>query len=185
MLKRTRARLSTVNCQLSTDDCQSSLVNGTDCRFYCACYKKTLELVAHRLKDGNQKYDQSLSCFLLRKICWSFKKYWSISFSILLLFDTFFKDVPFPASSSLFPSFLLNVQLEDKILLQLEFEPRISGVGSNCFTNWATISALCLIFNWDYKLLGQLHISILCSYPSLRRISPLKAFQDMLHRIHY
>ena len=37
--------------------------------------------------------------------------------------------------------FFLNVQLVDKILPMLGFEPQISGVGSNCSTNWATTIA--------------------------------------------
>ena len=37
--------------------------------------------------------------------------------------------------------FYLNVQLIDKILLMVGFEPGISGVRSNRFTNWATTTA--------------------------------------------
>ena len=59
-----------------------------------------------------------------------------------VLFLKALKDGPFPASFSLFLSFFyLNVQLVDKILPILGFEPRISGVVSHCSTNWATTTA--------------------------------------------
>ena len=40
-----------------------------------------------------------------------------------------------------FRLFYFNVQLVDKILPMLGFEPQISGVGSHCSTNWATTTA--------------------------------------------
>ena len=53
---------------------------------------------------------------------------------------SFFKDGPFPAS---FINFVFSIllQLVDKTLPMLGFGPRISGVGSNCSTNWATTTA--------------------------------------------
>ena len=41
----------------------------------------------------------------------------------------------------IFVFFYCNVQLVDKILPMLGFEPQISGVGSDCSTNWATTTA--------------------------------------------
>ena len=55
----------------------------------------------------------------------------------------FFSDGPFPASFSLFLSFLLLiVLLVDKILPMLGFQPRISGVGCNLSANQANTTAL-------------------------------------------
>ena len=50
-----------------------------------------------------------------------------------------FKNGPFPVSFSLFASFLFKLQLVDKTLPVLGFEPQISGVGSDHSTNWAAI----------------------------------------------
>ena len=62
-----------------------------------------------------------------------------------------FKNGPFPASFSLFSSFqyswqLINIQY--KSLLMTGLEPRISGVGSNRSTNWATTTAPQLLFRF-------------------------------------
>ena len=54
-----------------------------------------------------------------------------IKLLVTILYLYFFKDGPFTASFSSFSSFILNVQLVDKILPVLGFKPRISGVGSD------------------------------------------------------
>ena len=58
----------------------------------------------------------------------------------------FLKNGPLPASFSLFLSFQYTV--DSKKMLDLNnflpmtgFEPRTSGIGSDCFTNWATTTA--------------------------------------------
>ena len=63
------------------------------------------------------------------------KKYVEKVFLIGRQRGIFFKDVPFQASFSLFLSFLLNVQLEYKIVPMLGLELRISGVRSDRSTS--------------------------------------------------
>ena len=70
---------------------------------------------------------------------------WTVSFQVPSVhfewLSHFLTDEPFPASFSLFLSFLFNLQLVDKTLPMLGFEPQISRVGSNHSTNGATITA--------------------------------------------
>ena len=56
-------------------------------------------------------------------------------------------EMPFRPLFLYFCLFFLNVQLVDKILMMLGFEPLISGVGKDHSTNWATTTALpkCLV----------------------------------------
>ena len=58
----------------------------------------------------------------------------------------FFWNGPFPVSFSLFLSFQYTVDSIqmfniNKFLPMTGFEPRTSGIGSNCSTNWATTTA--------------------------------------------
>ena len=60
---------------------------------------------------------------------------------------SFFKDGPFAASFSFILIFSI-VQLVGKILPILGFEPQISGVGSDCSTNWAKTTVRLSVFFW-------------------------------------